>query len=160
MEYVEHVCSEKLPSPFSNLLDSSPLMKAAISGNCKIKARNEKKAEHMTPHDLSWSTLELSHLSAHIVSDHLLDNHVGQRLKVLHKLLVLLLSGLLLHEELKERSFLPADPSHICSLLSHPQQQTQQISHACKKENRGWWKMSVREKEKKKKKTSPPNILR
>ncbi len=71
-----------------------------------------------------------SYLSTNIMTDHLLDHHVGERLEVLDELLVLVISGLLLHEELKEGSLLPADPSHVGRFLSHPEQQPQQISHA------------------------------
>lgn len=72
---------------------------------------------------LVHTSLRPPHLGADIMSDHLLNHHVGECLKVLDELLVLVISGLLLHEELKERSLLPADPRDICSFLCHPEQQ-------------------------------------
>lgn len=71
-----------------------------------------------------------SYLSANIMSDHLLNHNVCQRLEVLDKLLVLVVSSFFLNEELKQRSLLPADSSHVGCFLSHPEQQPQQISHA------------------------------
>ncbi|TNN44474.1 hypothetical protein EYF80_045327 [Liparis tanakae] len=76
------------------------------------------------------STPDFSYLSTNIMPDHLLDHHIGKRLEVLDELLVLVISGLLLDEELKQGSLLSANPSHIPSFLSHPEQQSQQISHA------------------------------
>lgn len=63
------------------------------------------------------------HLGANVVSDHLLDHHVGERLEVLDELLVLVIASFLLHEQLEERSLLPADPRHVCRLFGHPEQQ-------------------------------------
>lgn len=71
-----------------------------------------------------------SYLSTDIMPYHLLDHHVSERLEVLDELLVLVVSGLLLDEELEEGSLLPADPGHVGRFLSHPEQQPQQISHA------------------------------
>lgn len=69
-------------------------------------------------------------MSTDIMSNHLLNHYVSKCLEVLDELLVLVISGLFLHKELKERSLLPADTGHISSLLSHLEQQPQQISHA------------------------------
>jgi len=57
------------------------------------------------------------------MSDHLLYDHVSERLEVLDELLVLVVPGLLLDEELEERRLLPAHPGHGGCLLSDAEQQ-------------------------------------
>lgn len=130
---------KKLPSPFSNLLDSSPWIKSAMSGNwTKEKWHNYNATCGPI---LAGFTKTCPYLSANIMPDHLLNHHISERLEVLDELLVLVISGLFLHKELEEGSLLPADPSHVSSLFSHLEQQPQQISHAWteKEEQRVQW---------------------
>lgn len=100
-----------------------------------LRELNKKDTDTIYDHTVQLQFIQTSpplrpYLSTDIMPYHLLDHDVSERLEVLDELLVLVVSGLLLHEELKEGSLLPADPGHVGRFLCHPEQQPQQISHA------------------------------
>lgn len=89
----------------------------------ELNTRGEKNYD--PPHNPRSAYSGRSHLSTNVMPDHLLDHHIGERLKVLDELLVLVLAGLFLDEELEEGGLLPAHPGHVGRFLSHLQQQPQ-----------------------------------
>lgn len=96
----------------------------------ELNTRKTKITIHHQSGVSSQPSLSLSYLSTNVVPDHLLDHHIGERLKVLDKLLVLVVARLLLNKELEEGGLLPAHSGHVGRFLGHLQQQPQQISHA------------------------------